>query len=66
MASNKVNQIIRAWKDESFRRSLSDAELAQLPAHPAGLIELTGLIEITDQELETVIGAGGSRWRACY
>ena len=39
MATNKVNQIIRAWKDESFRRSLSDAELAQLPAHPAGRIK---------------------------
>jgi mersacidin/lichenicidin family type 2 lantibiotic len=32
--------IIRAWKDEEYRRSLTDAERAQLPAHPAGLIEL--------------------------
>jgi mersacidin/lichenicidin family type 2 lantibiotic len=33
--------IIRAWKDEAYRRSLSAAERALLPANPAGLIELT-------------------------
>jgi mersacidin/lichenicidin family type 2 lantibiotic len=33
--------IIRAWKDEAYRLSLTDAQRAQLPAHPAGLIELT-------------------------
>jgi mersacidin/lichenicidin family type 2 lantibiotic len=33
--------IIRAWKDEDYRLSLSEAERALLPAHPAGLIELT-------------------------
>jgi mersacidin/lichenicidin family type 2 lantibiotic len=32
--------IIRAWKDEDYRLSLSDAERALLPEHPAGLIEL--------------------------
>lgn len=32
--------IIRAWKDEEYRLSLSPAERASLPAHPAGLIEL--------------------------
>ena len=44
--------IIRAWKDPEYRLSLSEAERAQLPAYPAGLIELT------DAELGTV--AGGS------
>ena len=34
--------IIRAWKDEEYRLSLSEAERASLPEHPAGLIELTG------------------------
>ena len=34
--------IIRAWKDEDYRLSLSEAERALLPEHPAGLIELTG------------------------
>jgi mersacidin/lichenicidin family type 2 lantibiotic len=30
----------RAWKDPLYRKSLSVVELAQLPAHPAGQIEL--------------------------
>ena len=33
--------IIRAWKNEEYRLSLSEAERALLPAHPAGLITLT-------------------------
>jgi mersacidin/lichenicidin family type 2 lantibiotic len=33
--------IVRAWKDESYRAGLSDAERAALPANPAGAIELT-------------------------
>ena len=33
--------IIRAWKDEEYRLSLSDAERALLPDHPSGLITLT-------------------------
>jgi mersacidin/lichenicidin family type 2 lantibiotic len=33
--------IIRAWKDEEYRKSLTDAEKALLPANPAGLVELT-------------------------
>lgn len=32
--------IIRAWKDPEYRLSLSEAERAQLPEHPAGIIEL--------------------------
>ncbi len=36
-----VEQIIRAWKDEDFRQTLSAAERASLPEHPAGLIDLT-------------------------
>ena len=35
--------VVRAWKDESYRLSLSDAERALLPANPAGLIELSDL-----------------------
>ena len=35
-----IETIIRAWKDESFRNSLSDAQRKQLPANPAGLIDL--------------------------
>lgn len=33
--------IIRAWKDEAYRQSLSAAERAALPANPAGAVELT-------------------------
>ncbi len=43
-------EIIRAWKDEEYRASLSEAERAKLPEHPAGLIELT------DVELNMVAG----------
>jgi mersacidin/lichenicidin family type 2 lantibiotic len=43
--------IVRAWKDASYRHSLSEEELALLPSNPAGEIELT------DADLETVNGA---------
>jgi mersacidin/lichenicidin family type 2 lantibiotic len=33
--------IVRAWKDPLYRASLSPEQLAQLPANPAGLIELS-------------------------
>ena len=48
-----VQDIIRAWKDEAFRESLSTAQRAQLPEHPAGLVELN------DEDLETVAGGAG-------
>ncbi len=35
-----ITDIIRAWKDEEYRSSLSLEEQAQLPANPAGQIEL--------------------------
>ncbi|GHO92772.1 hypothetical protein KSF_028200 [Reticulibacter mediterranei] len=45
--------IIRAWKDEEYRNSLSSEELAMLPANPAGALELS------DADLESVHGAKG-------
>jgi mersacidin/lichenicidin family type 2 lantibiotic len=42
--------IIRAWKDAEYRNSLSEAERAALPPHPAGLIALT------DEDLGAVAG----------
>lgn len=36
-----IQNIIRAWKDDQYRLSLSDEELALLPSDPAGSIELT-------------------------
>ena len=38
-----ILDIIRAWKDEEYRLSLSEEQRALLPEHPAGLIELTDL-----------------------
>ena len=43
--------VVRAWKDELYRASLSQEELARLPDHPAGLIELG------DGDLNGVAGA---------
>lgn len=45
------DQIIRAWKDPEYRRSLSDAERAALPENPAGLMELS------DEQLDGAAGA---------
>jgi len=32
-------EVIRAWKDENYLLSLNEAERAQLPANPAGMVE---------------------------
>jgi mersacidin/lichenicidin family type 2 lantibiotic len=45
--------IIRAWKDAEYRSGLTAADCAQLPDHPAGVIELT------DAELDTATGGTG-------
>ncbi len=42
--------IIRAWKDEEYRNSLSEEQRAQLPENPAGLIDLA------DADMESVAG----------
>ena len=52
---NTIN-LIRAWKDADYRASLTEAELAALPEHPAGLVELP------DEEMAAVGGAGCSFW----
>jgi mersacidin/lichenicidin family type 2 lantibiotic len=48
--------IIRAWKDAEYRQSLSEAERALLPEHPAGLIELSDV---------DLIAAGGRPRAGC-
>jgi len=50
----EMSNIVRAWKDETYRQSLSVEEQAVLPANPAGEVELT------DTELGAVSGAWGS------
>ncbi len=42
--------IIRAWKDEEYRNSLTPEQLAQIPANPAGDVELD------EAELDDVSG----------
>lgn len=42
--------IIRAWKDEDFRNSLSEEERKFMPENPAGLVELK------DTELSAAAG----------
>src|ERR1700723_1457528 len=42
--------IIPAWKDEAYRASLSAAQLAALPANPAGMVELA------ETDLDLVVG----------
>ncbi|MBN9390412.1 MAG: mersacidin/lichenicidin family type 2 lantibiotic [Chloroflexi bacterium] len=51
---NKID-IVRAWKDEEYRSSLTPDQLAQLPANPAGDAEAEA-DEITRQELDEVSG----------
>ena len=46
--------IVRAWKDESYRQSLSDEQASLLPANPAGELELN------ESDLEAVYGGGKS------
>jgi len=49
-----MSNIVRAWKDEAYRQSLSAEEQVLLPANPAGEVELT------DAELEAIFGAQAS------
>jgi mersacidin/lichenicidin family type 2 lantibiotic len=32
-------EIVKAWKDEEYRDTLTTEQLAQLPQHPSGVIE---------------------------
>ena len=47
----KKEHIVRAWRDPDFRARLSEEERAQLPLHPAGLLELS------DEDLALLSGA---------
>ncbi len=42
--------IVRAWKDEAYHRTLSEEQLSTLPANPAG--------ELSDADLTDVCGGG--------
>jgi mersacidin/lichenicidin family type 2 lantibiotic len=51
--------VIRAWRDEKYYRSLTSEQQQSLPAHPAGLIELT------DNDIRQVFGGSGSSNTDC-
>jgi mersacidin/lichenicidin family type 2 lantibiotic len=42
--------VIRAWKDPVYRAGLTAAQRAQIPTHPAGLVDLS------DDELKMATG----------
>ena len=50
----KKLDIIRAWRDPEYRASLSEAERAQLPAHPAEALE------VSEEALLGVVAGGGA------
>jgi mersacidin/lichenicidin family type 2 lantibiotic len=60
--------IVRAWKDEEYRQSLSEEERRNLPGNPVGELELT------DADLEVVYGGwknhrgsdGGRNSNGCH
>ena len=54
-----AKDIIRAWKDKNFRDGLSEEQGAQLPANPAGLVE------IDDEQLVRVTGGAPTRSLGC-
>ena len=49
----KKEQIIRAWKDEQYRSSLTEAERQTMPEHPSGIVQLS------EFEMEAVDGQTG-------
>ena len=58
------DEIIRAWKDEDYRNSLSEEQRSQLPENPAGMPE--EVVELTPEELEELKGGGNyynTKWR---
>ena len=55
---SKLN-VIRTWKDEEYRASLSAAERAGAPPNPAGALGISSVTEVND-----VDGPPGS-WLGC-
>ncbi len=51
--------IVRAWKDEAYRQSLSEEERRNLPENPVGEIELT------DTDLEAIYGGQSTAVVGC-
>lgn len=45
-----ITDIIRAWKDEEYRHSLSPEQREQIPANPVEFVELN------DEEISSISG----------
>jgi len=58
-----ADHIIKAWKNEEYRLSLSAGARALIPANPAGLIELTD--EALDELVAGAAEAGSCCWSSC-
>ena len=54
----KKIDIVRAWKDSAYRKSLTPEQLAELPANPVALRSISA------EELKAVVG--GVRPRTAY
>jgi mersacidin/lichenicidin family type 2 lantibiotic len=57
----EATEVIQAWKDEQYREKLIAQQKAQLPEHPAGLIEF----EQPELEDETPLSGYHKVSRAC-
>jgi mersacidin/lichenicidin family type 2 lantibiotic len=57
----QTNEIVRAWKDEDYRGTLTAVDRAEVPGHPAGVIEF----EQPELEDETLF-RGGKISHGCH
>jgi mersacidin/lichenicidin family type 2 lantibiotic len=55
---NRID-VVRAWKDPLYRASLSAEEVAGLPGHPSGLMELA------EEQLRSVSAAALTTAQQC-
>lgn len=53
-----IGKIVKAWRDDDYRLTLSDAEMAVMPQLPVGVAELS------DVDLEVVSGADSESLRS--
>ena len=54
----KTNEVVRAWKDENYRETLTPEHRAKLPQHPSGTIEF----EQPELEDETPLRPGAHKY----
>lgn len=51
--------IVRAWKDAEYRKTLSAEELALMPENPVGVVELT------EDEISDIMGGNHGSQTCC-